>query len=183
MLCHAPDSLLVIIDIQARLVATMPEEARRPVLRNSATLLQAASLLQIPVLVSEQYPKGLGKTDSILAQSLPPNTPSFEKTCFSICGADGFMQATNGYERRQIILAGMETHICVLQTALELRATGLQIFVAEDAVCSRTPAHAQNALARLRQAGIIITNTESVIFEWLKDASHEHFKRISATIR
>ena len=93
------------------------------------------------------------------------------------------METVQRSRRKQIILAGMEAHVCVLQTALELHATGLQIFVVEDAVCSRRMKNKINALARLRQAGVIVTNTESVLFEWLRDAGHEHFKTISALIR
>lgn len=183
-LCHASDSLLVMIDIQERLTAAMPEVARRLLLHNSTILLKAASELDIPVLVSEQYPKGLGKTETNLAQQLPTHAQRFEKTCFSACGANDFMQAIDhSLRRRQVILVGMETHVCVLQTALELSARGLQVFVVEDASCSRNPTNAQNALARLRWAGVIVTSTESVLFEWLSDSSHECFKKLSALIR
>ncbi len=161
----------------------MPQAERDQVLHNGAILLQAAVLLHVPALVTEQYPKGLGRTEPGLAQYLPQSTPIFEKTCFSCSSAAGFMEAIQRSQRDQVILAGMETHVCVLQTALGLNAQGLQIFVVEDAVCSRRSENKTNALARLRQAGIIVTNTESVLFEWLRDASHEHFKTISAFIR
>lgn len=85
--------------------------------------------------------------------------------------------------RAQVILAGMETHVCILQTALELKRTGREVFVIEDAVCSRAEGHHQNALARLRHNGVTVTNTESVLFEWLGDAAHKEFKNISRLIR
>ena len=93
------------------------------------------------------------------------------------------MAALQHSRRNQIILAGMEAHVCVLQTALDLHATGMQVFVVEDAVCSRRMRNKTNALARLRQAGVIVTNAESLLFEWLRDARHEHFKKISELIR
>lgn len=183
MLCHASDSVLLLIDIQARLTAATTEESRRLLLRNSAILLEAAMLLEIPVLVSEQYPKGLGRTEVSLAQKFPATIQGFEKTVFACSGADGFMDTVHNHKRRQVIIAGMETHVCVLQTALELKAGDFQVFVAEDATCSRKPQHSLNALQRLRDAGVIVANTESVVFEWLRDANHEHFKKISGLIR
>jgi nicotinamidase-related amidase len=174
---------LTVVDTQTKLAAAMPPAERDEVVHNTAILLQAASLLSVPVLLTEQYPKGLGRTEAALIQHLPPATPVIEKTCFSCCGAADFMEAVRHNRRNQIILAGMEAHVCVLQTALGLSAQGLQIFVVEDAVCSRRSENKTNALARLRQAGIVVTNTESVLFEWLRDANHEHFKTISAFIR
>jgi len=161
----------------------MPEAAGGRVINNSAILLQAAALLNIPVLVTEQYPKGLGKTEPAVACHLPAQARHFEKTCFSCCGAAGFMDVVRGLARRHVVLAGMETHVCVLQTALELKDAGNQVFVVEDAVCSRAEANHHNALARLRQAGVIVSNTESVLFEWLRDARHAQFKQVSALIR
>jgi nicotinamidase-related amidase len=183
MLCSVSESVLLIIDTQTRLAAATPEAARARVINSSGVLLQAAALLNVPALVTEQYPKGLGHTEPAVIRHLPAQARHFEKTCFSCCAAAGFMDALRGLARRQIILAGMETHVCVLQTALELNAAGKQVFVAEDAVCSRVEAHHLNALARLRQAGVIVSNSESVLFEWLRDAGHARFKQISALIR
>jgi nicotinamidase-related amidase len=106
-----------------------------------------------------------------------------EKTAFSCCNAEGFDAAACADQRTQWILCGMEAHVCVLQTALELRARGLEVFVVADAISSRTEANRDNALARLRQAGVIVSNTESVLFEWLRDASDPQFKVLSALIR
>lgn len=183
LLCATEESQLVAIDIQGRLAAAMPEEERERVLRRAGILATAAGELKVPVLATEQYPRGLGPTAAPFAEALPPATPLFEKTCFSCGGAEGFLNTLGAGDRRQVVLAGMETHVCVLQTALELQGHGFQVFVVEDAVCSRSPANHRNALERMRQAGVIVTNTESVLFEWLRDASHEHFKVVSALIK
>lgn len=173
-LACAADSTLVLIDIQERLASVMP--ARESVVRKVEVLLEAASRLGVPVVVSEQYPKGLGATVPEIAAKVPESSVRIEKTSFSACGA---MRLAGS----QVVLAGMEAHVCVLQTALELAAAGREVFVVADAVCSRTEAHYCNAMDRLRAAGIVVTNSESVIFEWLRDASHEQFRAISKLIR
>jgi len=174
-------SQLVVIDVQEKLCGAMPPDALESILKNCGVLLQAARLLEIPAIVTEQYPQGLGPTRGELMPFME-HVPRVEKTCFSCCDEAAFRTRLSG-DRRQIILAGMETHICVLQTALQLLALGKQVFVAEDAVLSRNPAHKANALARLRQAGVIVSNTESVVFEWLKVAGGDAFKQISRLIR
>jgi nicotinamidase-related amidase len=183
LLCSAEESQLVAIDIQGRLAGAMSEPERERVLRHAGILAEAAGKLKIPVLATEQYPKGLGPTAPAVAEALPPATPMFEKTCFSCGGAEGFLNTLGAGDRRQVVLAGMETHVCVLQTALELHGHGFQVFVVEDAVCSRHPDNHHNAVERLRQAGVIVTNTESVLFEWLRDAGHDQFKAISGLIK
>ncbi len=162
------------IDIQERLAAVMPD--REPVLRAASILLEAAGRLEIPVLLTEQYPKGLGPTAPDIAAKLPQNATRVEKTTFSACGALPL-------ERPQVVIAGMEAHVCVLQTALELAAAGREVFVAADAVCSRAQSNYANALDRMKSAGVIVTNTESVVFEWLRDAANEHFRALSKLIR
>lgn len=184
LLCAAATSQLVVIDVQARLAAAMPEEARERVMKNTGILLQAARLLQLPVLATEQYPKGLGNTERLVAQHFPEDLVVVCKTCFASSGAAGFDAALDAHPgRHQVILTGMEAHVCVLQSAIELLGRGYQVFVVEDAISSRDEAHRHNAMARLRQAGAIITNTESVLFEWLRDASHPQFKAITALIK
>jgi len=175
------DSFLVLIDIQQRLMAAMPEGVRQPLIKQVSVLLQAAEALDIPVTITEQYPKGLGPTEAELLSLVPSITP-IEKTCFSCAGVDEFMTTLRSSHRRSVILTGMETHICVLQTALALQGQGYQVFVVEDGVSSRTAQNQNNALQRLRQAGVIITNTESVLFEWLADAKHPEFRALSKLI-
>jgi nicotinamidase-related amidase len=182
LLC-AGDSALAIIDVQDKLTAAMPAEAREMVVRNGRLLLEAAARLNVPVLVTEQYRKGLGGTVAGLSELFPTGAPNIEKTCFSCAASPDFTEALDGTGRKQAVLAGMESHVCVLQSALELRAAGRQVFVVEDACCSRSPRNHENALHRLRAAGVVVTSTESVLFEWLRDSRHEQFKTLSARLR
>lgn len=180
-LCEARNSALLVIDAQQRLLKTMAEAEQT--VSNIQRLCRTAQLLEIPTLVTEQYPQGLGHTDEGILSSLSKTTKPLPKTGFSCCAAQGFNDSLTQSARTQIVLSGMETHVCVLQTALQLVAEGKQVFVVEDAVCSRKESHKQNALARLRQQGVIVSNVESVLFEWLRDSTHPHFKAVSALIR
>lgn len=183
LLCEANRSQLVVVDLQSGLGAAMPTKVLNRVAQNTRLLLKAADLLGIPVLASEQYPQGLGPLEPSVAECLPASTKRFEKTCFSCAGADGFVTALQEHRRPQVILMGMEAHVCVLQTAVDLCNHGLQVFVVEDAICSRKLENYQNALVRIYQAGITMISAESVIFEWLRDAKHEHFKTLVALLR
>jgi len=183
MLCDAARSLLLVIDIQPTLTTAMPEQEAERMLSNTANLLQAADTVGIPVLLTEQYPKGLGSTEPSLLEQLPAAARTFEKTGFSCCAADGFVNAMADTGRDQVVLVGQETHVCVLQTAFDLLTRGLTVFVAEDAVCSRQSIHKLFALERMRTAGAAITNYESVLFEWLRDAAHPDFKTLSKLLR
>ncbi|MBL8294606.1 MAG: hydrolase [Bryobacterales bacterium] len=171
---RSADTTLVVIDIQERLAAVMPD--RDAVIRKAGILVEAATRLGVPVIVTEQYPKGLGPTVPEIAANLPAGAVRIEKTAFSAC--DSLLLT-----RSQVVIAGMEAHVCVLQTALELVAAGREVFVVADAVCSRTHVNSANALTRLQMAGVIVTNTESVVFEWLRDANHQHFRDLSKLIR
>jgi nicotinamidase-related amidase len=182
-LCRPGHSQLLVVDVQERLAGAMPDAELEPVLRNLGVLLQAADRLEIPVTATEQYPRGLGPTVPAVAASLPAASGRFEKTGFSCCLAEGFSEALAAAARPQVVLAGMEAHVCVLQTAIDLTSRGFEVYVVEDAVCSRNSRHRDNALARLRQAGVWVTNTESVLFEWLRDSSHPQFKAVSKLIR
>lgn len=176
-------SILVIVDIQGSLLAAMQPTDGFAMLRHTERLVRAADLLDIPVLVTEQYPKGLGLTDERISALLPQSALFFEKTAFSAWGNEGFIQALKNTGCRQVIVLGQETHVCVLQTAFDLLQHGYQVFVVDDAVCSRKEFDKTNALQRMRQAGIQIVCYESVLFEWLRDAAHSAFKAISASIR
>ena len=181
-LAEAKHSQLVVIDVQERLVAAMAEKPRQQTLHNISLLSQIANTLKIPITHTEQYPKGLGPTEEMVRAHLA-ETEAIEKTCFSCFGAEGFITAVSLAQRQQIILCGMESHVCVLQTAIELQQAGYQVFVVEDGICARHKRHHKNALGRLRQAGIIVTNAESVVFEWLRDATHPDFKSVSRLLR
>jgi nicotinamidase-related amidase len=183
LLARSADSLLVLVDIQERLLAAMDPEVRAGVVRNARILLEAASCLGVPILVTEQYPKGLGPTVPELASALPGAAPRIEKTCFSCADSEPFRAQLRSSGRSQVVLAGVEAHVCVLQSAVGLAAAGWEALVVEDACCSRNPANHANAMARLRQAGLVVTNTESILFEWLRDARHERFRAVSALVR
>ena len=180
LIARAGTSQLVVVDVQERLCSVMNPEALASLVKNTGILLQAARLLQVPVICTEQYPKGLGTTLPELAQHL--DEAAVEKTCFA-CSDEQNFNARLNHQRPQIVLAGMEAHICVVQTALQLQQLGYRPFVVEDAVISRNPEHKANALSRLRQAGVVVSNTESVVFEWLRVAEGEAFKQISRLIR
>lgn len=174
-------SQLVLIDIQTRLQSVMVPDAMDAVTKNCTILATAANLLEVPILVTEQYPQGLGKTLAELS-SLLPNIKPVEKLTFA-CTAEPKFNRQLTVDRPQIILAGMEAHICVLQTALGLVKGDKQVFIAEDAIISRNPANKANALARLREAGCVISNSESIVFEWLGKAEGDAFKTISKLVR
>ncbi len=174
-------SQLVLVDIQVRLATVMEPDAMQAVTKNSGILVQSAGMLHVPLVVTEQYPKGLGHTIPELAEFLTGIQP-VEKTTFSCLHDPKFKRQLTG-DRPQIILAGMEAHICILQTALDLIGAGKQVFIVEDAIISRNPVNKANAVARMRDAGCVITNTESVVFEWLGVAEGDSFKAISKLIR
>ena len=183
MLCDVKQSRLLIIDEQERLLGAMPEKASAQVINNTSILLQAAQTLSVAVIRSEQYPKGLGVTDNSIESQLNDDTLKVEKTSFSCCAVPEISELTHQQILPQWILAGIETHVCVLQTALQLKATGQEVFVVSDACCSRQKRHHKNALQRLSQAGVVVSNTESVLFEWLRDARHPDFKSLSKLIQ
>ncbi|MDP3678031.1 MAG: hydrolase [Methylotenera sp.] len=174
-------SQLVLVDMQVRLASVMPPDAMTEVIKNCGILVQAANMLNVPLLLTEQYPKGLGHTIPALSALLTHIQP-VEKTTFSCLAAPKFKRQLTR-DHSQIILTGMEAHICILQTALDLIAAGKQVFVVEDAVVSRNPANKVNALARLRDAGCIVTNTESLVFEWLGVAEGDAFKVLAKLVR
>lgn len=174
-------SQLVVVDMQSRLAAVMPPDAMTEVIKSCSILLQSASMLSVPLMITEQYSKGLGHTMPELSALLTDIQP-VEKVTFSCLSEPKLKRQLTG-DRSQVILAGMEAHICILQTALDLIVAGKQVFVVEDAVISRKPANKANALARLREAGCIVTNTESLVFEWLAIAEGDAFKALAKLIR
>jgi nicotinamidase-related amidase len=181
--CDAGKSVLVVCDLQQRLGDAMPGKVLNRVLLNATLLARAAGLLELPVLCTEQYPQGLGATHPSVADALPRTTPKFTKSAFSCCDGQDFNVALSDLARSQVVLVGMEAHICILQTAFDLRARGLTVFVVEDAICSRRLENYQNALDRLRQAAVQVVSAESVVFEWLRDANHPHFKAVQTLLR
>lgn len=183
MLLRAERSFLAVIDVQERLAPAMtaPEAA----IQRCATLVQAARRLGVPILGSEQYPKGLGRTVPTLAELMPADS-MVEKIHFACSDEPAWQDRLRAFDearRDQAVLCGMEAHVCVLQTALGLREKGYSVAVVADAVASRRAEDAGLALARLQQAGMTIVSTEMVVFEWLRRAGSAEFKELSALIK
>ncbi len=180
MLIEAARSLFLLVDVQENLGPVMAEP--RPVYRNCALLLRAAARLDIPVIVSEQYPKGLGHTLGELRE-LAPAGAVMEKMHFSCAAEPTIAERVRASGRDQIVVAGIEAHVCVLQTALGFKAAGYDVFVAGDACSSRVAANHASALARMAANGIDVAASESVVFEWLHVAGTPQFKDLIALIK
>jgi len=166
---------LVVVDVQERLLPAMHEHQR--VVQNTVRLMQGAAILQVPIFATEQYVKGLGRTVPEVAAAVPGFAP-MEKLAFSACGAAGFLPALKQKEVSEAILCGIEAHVCVTQTCLDLLDEGFRVFVVADAVSSRTPENYRFGLDRMRAAGAIIVSTEMVLFELLERAGTDEFKQV-----
>lgn len=172
-------SALVLIDLQARLLPAIAGHER--VLERASRLLEAARLLDVPVLATEHCPERIGATVAVLGERLRPDEVH-AKRAFSAAGLAAFARlAAAG--RDQLVLAGTEAHVCVLQTALGLRAAGARVAVAADAVGSRAASDLELGLARLARAGVEIVSSEMVLFEWLGDADDPAFKQVHRLLR
>jgi nicotinamidase-related amidase len=174
--------VLVVTDVQERLFAAMDAERRDDMVRNLKILLTAARRLDTPIIVTEQYPKGLGRTLPEL-RVLLGDTPAIEKTSFSACGATGFADRLANHAAEPVILTGVEAHVCVLLTALDLLGKGYRVSVVADAVCSRRAATMDVGLAQARQAGAVITSTETVVYQLLGSSDTEAFREVSKLLR
>ena len=175
-------AVLVVTDVQERLFGAMDAERRDEMVRNLKILLTAARRLGTPIVVTEQYPKGLGRTLPEL-RVLLDETPPIEKTSFSACGAAGFAERLADLGAAPVILTGVEAHVCVLLTALDLLGGGRPVSIVADAVCSRRPGTIDLGLAQARQAGAVITSTETVVFQLLGNSDTEAFREISKLLR
>jgi len=174
--------VLTIVDVQERLFNAMDAERRDDMVANVKILASAARRLDVPVLMTEQYPKGLGRTLPEVKALLPDVAP-FEKTAFSCADAEGFMDRVRALGADHVILSGIEAHVCVLLTALDLLGRGLRVSVVADAVCSRRAANLDVGLGQARQAGAVITATETVVFQLLGRADSDAFRELSKLIR
>lgn len=175
-------ALLVVIDVQEKLCLAMDDNVRAKLVKNTGILLEAATELQIPVLVTEQYVKGLGSTLPELKEKAG-NAACFEKMTFSCCGSSEFVAAVKASGRSQVVITGMETHVCVLQTVIELRDAGLEVHLVKDAVMSRSKQNWQTAVDAMTLAGAVPTCTESVLFQLLKAAGTDEFRKLSKLVR
>lgn len=175
---YAEESVLVIIDLQERLMKAMPD--REQVIRNTLILLELANQFQIPVIVTEQYPKGLGPTVQEIASQLKGNRV-LEKITYSACPELTDVLKDTG--RSQVLLVGSETHVCVYQTVRDLLAADFKVQVPCDAVCSRRSLNHENGLSLMRELGAVITNTETLVFDVLKKAGTKEFKVMSPLVK
>lgn len=175
-------AVLIVIDVQERLCAAMDENVLRQLTRNTGILLESANELAIPVIFTEQYVKGLGPTLGELRQTVPA-APSFEKMTFSCCGNDAFIKQLKQSGRTQIIVTGMETHVCVLQTVINLLDEGFDVHLVKDAVMSRSSDNRQTAIEAMVLAGAVPTCAEAVVFQLLKIAGTDSFKKLSKLVK
>ena len=171
---------LLIIDIQERILPVINENER--VIENAIKLIKAFNILNLPVFLTEQYPKGLGQTTEIIQKELKNYSP-IHKMTFSCSGAEGLFQSIKGSELKQIVVCGIETHVCVQQTVMDLLANGFQVNLAADAVSSRKQFDYEIALKRMQTLGAEITTTESILFEVLSVCGTPEFKEISKIVK
>lgn len=174
------DSALVVVDVQGKLAQLMHE--KDILFKNVQILIKAAGILDIPILWCQQCPESLGPTIPEIAELLTDSHP-IDKAAFSCCGAPDFNDALNKLSRRCMILCGIETHVCIYQTAADLLAAGYSVEVIADAVSSRTLANKQIALQTLAAKGASISSTEMTLFDLLKTAEHPKFKQIAKLIK
>ena len=172
--------ILLLIDIQEKLVAMLEKNT---VVKKSNTLLQAANILNIPAIITEQYPQGLGKTVDFVAEHIKDSTIVFEKTAFSALKDDGFIDKLKSFGKKQVIVGGIEAHICVHQTVADLLENGFEVYVVKDACASRKKDDFKSGIKLMEQNGAKISATEAVLFELLKTSQHEHFKEIQNIIK
>lgn len=176
MLLQQADSLVLLIDIQSKLAPAIADH--HDVEQAAAWVLQVALQLEVPVLATEQYPKGLGYTVPLLAELIPQHN-MLQKMHFSAMREADVVAALNVSGRKQIVVIGTETHVCVLQTVMDLLAADYQVYVVTEAVGSRTAENKQLALSRMQQAGAWIISKEMLAFEWLNKAGTDTFRQIS----
>lgn len=171
----------LLIDMQEKLRKAMSDVSK--CINNQKLLLKSAGILEIDSIVTEQYPKGLGNTIDELKYLLPEKTPIIEKTSFSCMGESKFRTALKAKSRKTLIVCGIEAHVCVQQTVLDLLAEGYEVVIPADALTSRNADNHQLALETMRQAGAFVTSSESIIFMLLRDAKHPCFREISKLIK
>jgi len=177
----ADDAFLMVIDIQDRLCAAMESSEHSAVGKNTGRLMDAAAITGVPVITTEQYPKGLGSTIELLRNK--DSNIRFEKLYFNAMADEKIREHTASLRRTTAILAGMEAHICVFFTAMDMLERGFHVVIASDAVCSRNQLNKQEALAQLRAAGALVLPSETIMFSLIEKAGTEEFKKISALVK
>lgn len=176
------DSLLLVVDVQERLAPAMDAEHLGRMIRSLKVLGVAQDALPFTTLVSEQYPKGLGPTISAVQEAFG-DAPRFDKTSFSVWGDEGLKEAIQARSPRSVVIAGMETHICVFQSARDLVQAGYDVWVLSDGVASRRSDNVRHGLELVRSAGAQVAPVETILFDWLGAAGGDAFKAISRALR
>ncbi len=174
-------TVLVVVDVQQRLVPAMDPQVYAAVRQSIRLLGEAAAVLQVPVIVTEQYPAGLGHTVAELSDL--GRDGAVEKITFSCCGEEGFLQVLQNRGARQVLLTGMEAHVCVYQTLLDLLDHGYGVHLVTDAICSRNPGDYRAALDLAARAGAWLTTAEIALFQMLGRAGTPEFKTVSNLIK
>lgn len=174
------DSILLIVDVQERLVNALDKNV---VVNKTAILTKAANILKVPTIVTQQYTKGLGNTVESIAKNLGEDTQILEKTAFSAIGEAGILDIIKAYNKKQIVVCGIETHVCVHQTVADLISEGFEVYVAKDACASRNKYEFKQGIDLMQQNGAKISCVEIVLFEWLKSAKNPNFKEVQALIK
>ncbi len=174
------DTVLIVVDIQGKLAQLMYQ--REKLIENLQKIIQGAKILNLPIIWMEQYPKGLGPTTPEIADLLPELRP-IPKISFSCCGESHFMTKLNAINRNQILICGIETHVCIHQTALDLIKLGYEVQIVSDAVSSRTIENREIGLQKMAAAGAIRTSVEMALFELLRVAGSKEFKAISKILK
>ncbi|MCP4401295.1 MAG: hydrolase [bacterium] len=177
---HRKNTALALVDIQEKLLHVMHEKAT--LLANLQKLIKGAKVLNIPIIWAEQNPKGLGPTALELRELLPDLQP-IEKRSFSCCGQQQFVRQLKKMQCEQVLVAGIEAHVCVFQTVMDLCALGYEVQVVKDGVSSRTHENMQVGLERVKEAGVVLTSVEMALFELLKAAEGEEFKQILKIVK
>lgn len=173
-------SVLLIIDVQQRLFAVM--DGQDELLAAVVKLIKGARALEIPVILTEQYPEGLGPTNPAISE-LIPDIKAFEKRSFSCCLDENFMKALEKTKRKQVLVSGMEAHICVYQTCIDLLKAGYEVYLVADAVSSRKESDKELAIRVLEREGVQLRSVEMALFELIKTSRHEKFRAISKIIK
>jgi nicotinamidase-related amidase len=177
----ATQTALVIIDMQEAFRSSIPDFAENAV--RIALMAHAAQLLNVPVLITEQYPKGLGRTASEIRSVLPDALEPIEKTAFSSCGAQTFVNELERVGARQVLVCGIEAHVCVNQTTHDLLARGYQVHLLTECITARAAHNRETGLAKMQQSGALPSSIEMALFELMRDAAHEQFKAVQKLIK
>lgn len=175
------NAVLVVIDVQERLVPAMPQEVYLRLRDTVKMLVSGAELLGVPVVTTEQYPKGIGHTVPELADACKSTV--IEKVSFGCCGEPNFLAALKDLGRSQVIITGMEAHVCVYQTVLGLLEDGYHVHLLRDAICSRNKTDYLAGVDNAAQAGAVVTTAETALFQMLQKSTHEQFRAVSKLVK